>query len=42
MPEDLFPDRTALIVLCKRHHIKRLSLFGSFVKGAARPDSNVD
>jgi len=42
MSAELFADRTALIALCQRHHIKRLSLFGSVLKGAARPDSDVD
>lgn len=27
---------------CERHHIRRLSLFGSVAKGVARPDSDVD
>lgn len=39
---DLFPDRAALAQLCRRHHIRRLSLFGSAGKGTARPDSDVD
>jgi predicted nucleotidyltransferase len=28
--------------LCRRHHIRRLALFGSTLKGTARPDSDVD
>ena len=28
--------------LCRRHHIRRLSLFGSVLKGTERPDSDVD
>ncbi|MFO1038946.1 MAG: nucleotidyltransferase family protein [Geminicoccaceae bacterium] len=39
---DLFPDRDALARLCRRHHIRRLSLFGSVGKGTSRPDSDVD
>jgi predicted nucleotidyltransferase len=39
---DLFPDPEALAALCRRHHIRRLSLFGSVGKGTARPDSDVD
>ncbi|MEN9314064.1 MAG: hypothetical protein RIS35_457 [Pseudomonadota bacterium] len=35
-------DAEALEVLCKRHGIRRLSLFGSRLKGTARPDSDVD
>jgi len=38
----LFPDREALAALCRRHHIRRLALFGSTLKGTARPDSDVD
>lgn len=38
----LFPDLVALAELCRRHGIKRLSLFGSVLKGRARPDSDVD
>jgi uncharacterized protein len=35
-------DREALAALCRRRQIRRLSLFGSRLKGAARPDSDVD
>jgi predicted nucleotidyltransferase len=42
MPHRLFSDPDALAALCRRHHIHRLSLFGSTLKGAARPDSDVD
>lgn len=28
--------------LCRRHSIRRLSLFGSVLKGTAKPDSDVD
>lgn len=35
-------DRDALAALCRRHHIRRLSLFGSVLEGTARPDSDVD
>ena len=38
----LFPDREALATLCRRHRIRRLSLFGSVGKGTPRPDSDVD
>ena len=34
--------RSALADLCRRHDIHRLSLFGSVLKGTARPDSDVD
>ncbi|HVC61718.1 MAG TPA: nucleotidyltransferase domain-containing protein [Acetobacteraceae bacterium] len=42
MTESLFADRAALAALCRQHHIRRLSLFGSVLKGTARPDSDVD
>jgi predicted nucleotidyltransferase len=38
----LFTDSEALAAVCRRHHIRRLSLFGSVLKGTNRPDSDVD
>jgi predicted nucleotidyltransferase len=38
----VFPDDVALQALCRRYHIRRLSLFGSTLKGTNRPDSDVD
>jgi uncharacterized protein len=38
----LHPDETTLARFCERHHIRRLSLFGSQLKGTARPDSDID
>jgi predicted nucleotidyltransferase len=35
-------DQEALAALCRRHRIRRLSLFGSVLKGTDRPDSDVD
>ena len=35
-------DEEALAQLCRRRGIRRLSLFGSVLKGTARPDSDVD
>jgi len=35
-------DETTLARFCERHHIHRLSLFGSQLKGTARPDSDID
>ena len=35
-------DQQALAQLCRRHGIRRLSLFGSVLKGTAQPDSDVD
>ncbi|MBC7734511.1 MAG: nucleotidyltransferase domain-containing protein [Bacteriovorax sp.] len=31
-----------LAPVCRRHRIRKLSLFGSRLKGTARPDSDVD
>ena len=42
IPDRLFPDRAALAALCRRHQIRRLSLFGSVLRGDAGPDSDVD
>jgi len=42
MVERLAVEREALASLCRRHRIRRLSLFGSVLKGSARPDSDVD
>ena len=42
MPDHLFAARARLADLCRRHRIRRLSLFGSVLKGTARPDSDVD
>lgn len=42
MHRPIFPDRTALAALCRRHHIRRLALFGSTLRGTDRPDSDVD
>ncbi|MEK9662500.1 MAG: nucleotidyltransferase family protein [Alphaproteobacteria bacterium] len=38
----IFGDLDALAALCQRHGIRRLALFGSTLKGSARPDSDVD
>jgi uncharacterized protein len=42
MPDRLFTDRAALIALCRRHGIRRLSLFGSVLKETDRADSDID
>ena len=42
MSNRVFADQAALEAICRRYRIRRLSLFGSTVKGAARPDSDVD
>ena len=35
-------DRSVLASFCRLHHIRRMSLFGSQLKGTAGPDSDVD
>jgi hypothetical protein len=35
-------DESALARFCEAHHIRRLSLFGSQLKGTAGPDSDID
>ena len=35
-------DREKLGALCRRHHIRRLSLFGSVLRPDFRPESDVD
>ena len=35
-------DATTLACFCERHHIRRLVLFGSQLKGTAPPDSDID
>jgi predicted nucleotidyltransferase len=41
MPQ-IFTDQAALAALCRHRRIRRLSLFGSTLKGSARPDSDID
>ena len=41
MSDTLFADPEALASLCRRSRIRRLSLFGSTLKGVAQPDSDV-
>jgi len=42
MDARLLIDKAALSQFCQRHHIQRLSLFGSMLKGTAHPGSDVD
>jgi hypothetical protein len=35
-------DRRQIEAFCKRHHIRKLALFGSVVRDDFRPDSDVD
>jgi uncharacterized protein len=36
------PDHAKLEAICQRYHIRKLSLFGSALRGELRPDSDVD
>lgn len=38
----IFPDADALAAVCRKHGVRQLALFGSTLKGTARPDSDVD
>ena len=42
MRSPLFADRAALASLCRRRHIRRLSLYGSELKGETHPGSDID
>jgi predicted nucleotidyltransferase len=35
-------DRDAVSAFCRRHHIRRLALFGSVLRDDFRPDSDID
>ena len=41
-PTALAPDDEALADFCRAHGIRQLSVFGSTIKGTARPDSDLD
>jgi predicted nucleotidyltransferase len=38
----VLPDRTRLADLCRRHHIRRLALFGSVLRDDFGPQSDID
>ena len=42
MHKSLNLDEAILARFCEQHHIRRLALFGSQLKGTARPDSDID
>ena len=42
MAHSVFHDQDALAGICRRHQIRRLSLFGSTLKGSDRPGSDID
>ena len=35
-------DRSKIVELCRSHGAQKVSLFGSFVRGEAGPDSDID
>lgn len=40
---ELGPDQQSRIAeICRRYHVRRMSLFGSMAAGTQRPDSDVD
>jgi uncharacterized protein len=42
MPPRIHIDRAAIAAFCRRHHIRRLALFGSVLRDDFTPDSDVD
>ncbi len=42
LPETLAINRRAITELCRRYGIRRLALFGSVLRGDARPGSDID
>lgn len=40
--EGLLPERAVLAEFCRRHHIRRLAVFGSVLRDDFRPDSDID
>ncbi len=42
MPTQLDIPKHRIEAFCRRHHIRRLALFGSAARGQARPDSDLD
>lgn len=42
MGERIPVEPAMLAELCRRHRIRKLSLFGSTLKGTGRPDSDID
>ncbi len=42
MHSNLSFDQRAIAQFCESHHIRRLALFGSHLKGTASPQSDID
>lgn len=34
--------RSALVAFCRKHHVRKLALFGSAQRGELKPDSDID
>jgi len=42
LPSGLVLPTQVIAEICRRHHVKRLAVFGSQVRGDAGPDSDID
>jgi predicted nucleotidyltransferase len=42
MPSQVPIDREQLAAFCRRHHIRKLALYGSVLRNDFQPDSDVD
>jgi predicted nucleotidyltransferase len=43
MMEARLPLKNSVVAeFCRRHRVRRLAVFGSFMKGTARPESDID
>lgn len=42
MPPQITPDREKVAAFCRKHHIRRLALFGSVLTPDFGPDSDID
>ena len=42
MPVQVKPDASKITAFCRKHHVRRLALFGSVLRGDFGPDSDVD
>ncbi|HEY4233275.1 MAG TPA: nucleotidyltransferase family protein [Lacipirellulaceae bacterium] len=40
--QDMPGLRSSIAAFCQRHHIRKLSLFGSFLRDDFRPESDID
>ena len=42
LPMPILTHQTELAALCRKRHVRRLSLFGSVSRGTSQPDSDFD